>query len=89
MEDLFTDLKFYNLLSWRLKGHPFWTSFLKGYYIGLIILMILTLIRLFTSEAILATLEQDIRMTFIIGTVGSILLLTFTSINQFYFPDKK
>ena len=89
MEQLFTDLRVYSFLSWRLKGHPFWTSFLKGYYIGFIIFMVLTLLRAFKSEAILATLGQDIKMTFIIGTVSSIVLLTFTGIRQFYFPDKE
>ncbi len=89
MEQLLADLKIYRLFLWRLKGQPFWTSFLKGYYIGFIIFIVLTLFRAFRDEAILAKLAQDIKMTFIIGSVISIVLLTFTGINKFYFPEKK
>lgn len=89
MEQLFTSLDIQKLLTWRLKGHPFWTSFLKGYWIGFIVLIILVLVRLSKNEAVLATFGKDVQLTLIIGTVCSIALLTFTGMQQFYFPDKE
>ena len=75
------------LLSWHIKGHPFWTSFLKGYYIGFIVFALLTLIRILKNEAILETFRRDMTMFFILGTIISIVLLTFTFIHKFCYPN--
>jgi hypothetical protein len=76
-------------LSWHIKGRPFLTSLLKGYYIGFVILTLLTLVRLFRSERILETIKRDVMIFFILGTVISSLLLIFTFINKYFYSSEK
>lgn len=89
MIDQFSEFSIKGLIFWRIKNHPFWTSVLKGYYFGLIIFLLLTIMRISKSEAILATFVQDIKLFLVIGSVAAVALLTFTCIHQFYFPDQE
>jgi glucan phosphoethanolaminetransferase (alkaline phosphatase superfamily) len=76
-------------LSWHIKDHPFWTSFLKGYYVGFVVFILLTLVRIFKDEAILETLKRDIVIFLILGTIVSSVLIVFTFINKYWHPTQR
>ncbi len=82
MTDFIREMAIGIFLSWHIKGHPFWTSFLKGYYVGFVVFILLILIRIFKDEAILEALKRDIVIFLILGTIVSSVLIVFTFINK-------
>lgn len=82
MNDFIREVIIGFILSWQIKGRPFLTSFLKGYYAGFLALVLLTLVSLVNNEPVLENLKRDIIIFFIFGTIISTVLMIWTYINR-------
>lgn len=56
-------------LDWNIKDHPYITILLRGIFVGLVMLFGVMMTRYFNEGAAFLSLNQDIKLSFIFGTL--------------------